>query len=407
MQNRAIRFTVLALLLVVGAGAGLVAANVAAQVESLEADRDEVAAQLEGVLTAINDIGTAQHTYVAPGQPAAAAFAQVATLIQRVHDNVQTVRPRLQSVEAAELLTMITAGAETLVEVDGSARNHYRNGQTLWASEIVFGQASETLATMTQAVRGLIAAESKAQASLRADLQRSLWMVLGGSAAVWVIGLLALTWLPSGAAGLDAAYANPNPAAEWTPPVSAIESADLAPAAAVETPAVDLAGTAAICAGISQITSTAAFPDLLARAATVLDATGIIIWMGAGDALFAAAAHGYDQRMLAHVGSIPRSAENATALAWRTGEAGIVASDIMSNGAIVAPMFGPHGSIGVLAVEVRQGREADAATRAVTAILAAQLSTVVAAWPATSTSATPAEVLPADTEAPPLREAVG
>jgi hypothetical protein len=58
----------------------------------------------------------------------------------------------------------------------------------------------------------------------------------------------------------------------------------------------------------------------------------------------------------------------------------------MSNGAVVAPMFGPDACIGVLAAEVRHGREDDTDTRAVTAMIAAQLATAVAAWPAASTA---------------------
>jgi signal transduction protein with GAF and PtsI domain len=49
----------------------------------------------------------------------------------------------------------------------------------------------------------------------------------------------------------------------------------------------------------------------------------------------------------------------------------------MSNGAIVAPMFAPESCIGVLAAEVRHGRESDGATQSVTLMLAAQLATVV------------------------------
>ena len=58
--------------------------------------------------------------------------------------------------------------------------------------------------------------------------------------------------------------------------------------------------------------------------------------------------------------------------------------DLVSNGAIVAPMFGPDRCVGVLAAEVRHGREQDAATQAVTIMIAAQLATVIGAWPATA-----------------------
>lgn len=401
MQKRAIRFTVLALLLIVGAGAGLIAWNVSSQLTALDARQSDVAGRIDRLITTIADIGAAQHTYVAPGQPALAAFEQVASLIQRIHADVQALRPMLESVEAAELLTMITAAAGTLVEADSSARSHYRTGETLWAAEVIFGQSRDTLATMTQAVRALQAAEVRTRATAQAQLQRSLWSVLGGGALLWAIGLLALTWVPRQEAGLQAELS-----------ARPMEETPVAPAPASQ-PVIDLAAAASVCTGISRLNESSTLPGLLASAAQVINASGIIIWMGAGDELFAAAAHGYDPRIVSRLGSIPRSADNATAAAWRTGEPGMVPGDMMSNGAIVAPMFGPDGCIGVLAAEVRMGREADAATRAVTTMLAAQLATVVTAWPASS-AAPVAPVAPsapttlaAESEASPLREASG
>ena len=99
-------------------------------------------------------------------------------------------------------------------------------------------------------------------------------------------------------------------------------------------------------------------------------------------------AHGYDSRVVSRLGPIGRDADNATAASWRAGQLKVVRGDMMSNGAVVAPMFGPETCIGVLAAEVRHGREEDADARAVTAMLAAQLATAVVAWPA-ATPATP------------------
>ena len=103
-----------------------------------------------------------------------------------------------------------------------------------------------------------------------------------------------------------------------------------------------------------------------------------------GEELFAVAAHGYSAKMLDRLGPIARTMDNATAAAWRLGEVRIVTGDSTSNGAIVAPMFGPESCIGALAAEVRHGRETDSATQAVTAMIAAQLASIVAAWPAAS-----------------------
>jgi len=51
---------------------------------------------------------------------------------------------------------------------------------------------------------------------------------------------------------------------------------------------------------------------------------------------------------------------------------------------VAAPINGVSGCVGVFAAEVRNGREDDPATRAVAAILAAQLAAIVSAWPGAS-----------------------
>jgi hypothetical protein len=176
------------------------------------------------------------------------------------------------------------------------------------------------------------------------------------------------------------------------PPAAALNIVDSSSATPAP-PAVDLATAADLCTDISRITTAAALPDLLARAAALLDASGIVVWVSAGDELFAVSAHGYDPRVINRLGPIPRSADHATATAWRTGEMRTVAGDMISNGAIVAPMFGPDSCFGVLAAEVRHGREEDATTRAITAMIAAQLATAVGAWPAGGATAPAAEPL--------------
>jgi len=95
-------------------------------------------------------------------------------------------------------------------------------------------------------------------------------------------------------------------------------------------------------------------------------------------------AHGYSEEMLARMGPIARNAENAAATAWRAGQLTVVpASSTGGQGAIVTPLFGLHSCIGVLSAELRQGEDSPT-VQAVATIIAAQLSTVVPAWPAGS-----------------------
>jgi hypothetical protein len=115
--------------------------------------------------------------------------------------------------------------------------------------------------------------------------------------------------------------------------------------------------------------------------------------MAAGEEMFPVAWHGYDSKQLSQLGPIGHSSLNAAAEAWRKGTLQSVAGGAGSQSAIVAPLLGVDRCIGVLALEVAPGREADASTQATTTLIAAQLSTVLGGWPAGS-SMLPAAVVP-------------
>jgi hypothetical protein len=152
----------------------------------------------------------------------------------------------------------------------------------------------------------------------------------------------------------------------------------------VNASSIDLLATAALSLDLARLADQRELPALLARVADVLGARGVIVWMGADSELFAVAAHGYDATVLSRIRPIARDAENATAAAWRAGALRRVPADVSGYGAVVAPMVGPMGCTGVLAVEVATPRERDDTTHAVSMILASQLAGVLAAWPAAS-----------------------
>ena len=112
--------------------------------------------------------------------------------------------------------------------------------------------------------------------------------------------------------------------------------------------------------------------------------------------MFAAAAFGYPPQVIQKLGPINRSAINATASAWRTSTLQAVAGGQDGRGALAAPMLGPDRCVGVLAVELGIGHDADAARRAVTMMFAAQLAAALAGWPAASAAA-PSDVPPLET----------
>jgi len=380
MQKRAIRLTLFALLLLTGIGASYVIWDIQQRLDILFDSGRDLEARLDRVTAAVAALGAAQQAYVAPGQIDDPWFSRVTSLVRELTDESAALGRHSHSPGASTNVRMFLDGLQALVRADSRARENLNLGQELMAADLIYSEARDALAGMSAVIGELREAEAVARGAERNALITDAAKVAGGTASLWLVGLILLTRLPR----------------QTVPPIGGpvaaaatdtIRSAPVAVAPAVNTtaePAVHLSDAAAVCTAISRIADARALPDVLARAATVIDAAGIVVWLSAGEELFAVAAHGYSAKMLDRLGPIARTMDNATAAAWRLGEARIVTGDSTSNGAIVAPMFGPESCIGALAAEVRHGRETDSATQAVTAMIAAQLASIVAAWPAAS-----------------------
>jgi hypothetical protein len=185
-------------------------------------------------------------------------------------------------------------------------------------------------------------------------------------------------------------------------PRTADEPVSLSPSAAVPSvrpapepaPAPQADGVAARSRAVSPILRTAArlctdfgalhdvngLQVLLARAADVIDAAGLVVWLAdaAGSELQPVLSHGYSDTARARLPHVPRSANNAAAAAYRTGDVQIVVSQPGgSKGAIVAPIIGPEGCVGALSAEIRGGGEASESVQALATIVAAQLAGIL------------------------------
>jgi hypothetical protein len=389
MQTRAVRRVILLILLLSGAASAFLAYRLQEAHERLIASHAAVAASLDAMATTITDMGLAQEAYVAPGQPDHTWVARVDELGRQLVDASTAVRRDLRSADAARQLQTLSNTLDNLQQIDLRIRESLLNADDFSAAAVIFTDARDALTSMTDTVRTLEQGETDAFTTERADLVLQGWRLVAATGALWTIGLLFLARSPRASVPAE-------PPARTTDSEASGDQVDLrldgpasdapavAGAPASPEPTLDLAAAADVCTAISRVKSSDAIPDLLARVASVLDASGIILWMGIEDELFAVTAFGYEPRLLARLGPIGREANNATAETWRTGILGTVPGDMVSDGAIVAPMFGVDGCIGVLAAEIRHGRESDPATRAVTAMFAAQLATVVSALPTAS-----------------------
>ena len=173
------------------------------------------------------------------------------------------------------------------------------------------------------------------------------------------------------------------------PAVSADTMADLHDFGVVVTPStsappsarslVDLGGMAALCADLARIQDTRSLPALLERAADILHASGIVLWIADPDGreLTPIVVHGYPANLAARFGTIARDAANVTASAYRTGLLQTMKADAISNGAVAAPLVTSGGCVGVMAAELKDGGEQQESLLAAAAIVASQLATLV------------------------------
>jgi transcriptional regulator with XRE-family HTH domain len=168
----------------------------------------------------------------------------------------------------------------------------------------------------------------------------------------------------------------PEPAPRLDIPVR--EAVALVPAGTFESP-LDLLPFAELCTSLGRVDSGSDIDPLLAEAARLLDAVGLIVWIWDARAveLRPALAHGYSDKVLAQLPRVDRDTNNATAAAFRAGQTCVVNSTDDASGALVVPLMTPGGCAGVLAIELQHGREESEFVRALAMIFAAQLATLI------------------------------
>jgi transcriptional regulator with XRE-family HTH domain len=173
------------------------------------------------------------------------------------------------------------------------------------------------------------------------------------------------------------------PSVEVAPaaPLPAAPGAAPAPAAVEWQP--DLSAAARLCTEMSQVVAVDDVEPLLGRAAGILEAGGLILWVWNPrlSALTPTLAHGYPDDMMAQMPAVKRDADNALAASFRAARMRVVPGTDAANGALVVPLMTPEGCGGVLTLELSHSHEQMESVRAIATIFAAQLTTFIAQAP--------------------------
>jgi hypothetical protein len=382
MHRRSLRHGLVVLLFAAAAGAGAFAWNLDRQLTALRAAEHAASSRFDTLVQSIARFDAAQQLFDPMRESEIEWFARVRRLLGQIETQAKGLHGSAASASAARAFDDVTA---RVVSAVARAEEHLRDGHDLMAADLVQDEARPGAEAMRAAVLEWRAAEANAADAARAALFQQLWTVLGGTLAFWAIGVLLLAPRQTVAAtpvtaGLsilaepagDTAIA---PQAEAVPP---------RPPAAIEPahPAIDLVPAAELCADITRADNGQTLAALVDRAAGVIGASGIVVWLANGhQELVPVLTHGYGPRAQDVIGTLPLAEENVTTRAWHSGQLQWVDGDPRSRGAIAAPLFQGARRTGVLSVELAEGTTADAVPRALTSILAAQFATAVSPQP--------------------------
>ena len=384
-----VRLVLLAAGLAAIAGAGVMAWTAESRARTANAAFRQAEDAGSSALAAAADLRAAQQAYVAVGQGEDFWVTRVSSLGKDLDDVLAIFKGHLSSGEAIVAAADAIAVLQDFHQVDARARELTHGQQLAQASDVIFGDGFEITQKLTAAISRGLTAERVARDADAAHVRReqAIALAAGGGIAALVLLLLMIGGRrgdPAAAVTLSSEPA-PFPVSSGTLAdlndfgVVAWPSAPAAPPAPAEPPAVDVKAIAAVCGDLARVSDTRAVPAILERAAALLDAAGIVLWIADPDGreLTPIMVHGYAPQMASRLGTIPREAANVTASAYRTGLLQTVKGDSISNGAIAAPLTSAGGCLGVMAVEMKNGGEQRDALLAAATIIASQLSTLV------------------------------
>lgn len=379
MRHPARRWAVLLVAVAAAAGACYWVFDLERQSLSVRQQALAATAHATALDQAVTDARRAVAAMASPGQAAVSWSRQASTALDAVREHLGALAAGPDAGGVGSIGDVL----EKLIDAEGRVREHAVNGKSLMASDVAFGEALPLLDRVHGAVT-----EARARIGSDADaamerLRGQQVLGIAGALAVLVLAGFALVGLPAS----DSATAAPSlPAAEPAADLP-LETGGLslrespAPSAAPQR-LLDVEQLAAVCTDLAATTSESAVSSALTRVASTLGASGVVLWLADRQrrVLSAAAATGYDAKILARFGEVPFEDANPTSRAAAGGVAITSAATAGHPASLAVPMVGPDGVVGVLSAELTAATvrpDVAAAAR----IAAAQFATVLAPPP--------------------------
>jgi len=337
---------------------------------------------------ALADVRTAQAGYVAAGQDASVWMTRASDLFNHIDAALGALKSAAADTEAAGHYEAAQNALKDLKSIDARARSDINGDKKYEAADRLFTDTREANERLTAELGDARATLQLASSARLARIGR-LRLGMNGVAMLFALAVALFFWrarkpevaAPIAAAEVSAARGSSLSLKLDMPIAPAAPARAAEPAAAPPPPrVVNLSDAAELCVDLGRIIDSRDVPALLARAAGVLGAKGVILWMSdsGGALLRPSIAHGYSDRVLMKMGALQIDGDNATSLAFRSlrGQS-VNGAGSSQSGAIAVPLITPAGCVGVLAAEVNRQRPSPE-TIDMARIIAAQLATLVA-----------------------------
>ena len=334
--------------------------------------------------TQLSDLRAAQTGYLAAGQNPDFWFDRSSDLSKRLRESIDRLRAAAPNGDARGKYDAVGVALTDLMSVDKRARDLVKNDQRLVAADLVLVEgldASQRLAGELSAARDIELAAANAKLASAARLRLGMNGLALGFVLVVLFFVSRATREPAAASIAPASTAQM--IRDLPPPVKvAVPTPAPAVAARITQPAPpspQLLEAAELCVDLARVIDGRDIPALVERTASILDAKGIIIWVADADGreLRPALTHGYPDKVLDRLGTLPIEADNVTSLAYRTTRPqSMNGGGPGTTGAVAVPLVTASGCVGVLAAEVRHSKPA-AEMVSLAKIIAAQFSSIV------------------------------
>lgn len=375
MRSRAARFLIALTALLAVAATAVFIIQTEKQITAVSSSLRQFDVRAREAADALAEMRAAQQAYVAEGQGIAFWMPKVSTTMATATSAIDRLSQTATDAGTRAALDEAAMSMAEFKDIDTRAREYVNGEQPLMASDVIFTEGGLAATAVAHQVETARLTEQQA-VDRREALSRKQEAVALASAGIFVALAVLLP------------VAVQRPAREETAgngPVLGLVSPPAAPttAATIASHTGLLKAAAELSTEFGRVHTIDDVNVLLGRAAKAMDASGVVVWMGSlgGADLEPVLSHGYSAQTLARIAPVPRSAANAAAAAYRSGNLQIVLSRPGTSGAIVAPILVPGGCVGALSAEF-SGAETSESVQSLAAVVAANLASVLSPAPA-------------------------